>query len=309
MEIEDRVLGLARAVTRGCAPRYRQRTPPSKLVAVVVLLSTRPTLTSDEWISVRHLEHYLGKYDKFLAGPPGSPVRIDGFRVRTFPGKFFGSVVAINQVMLWPPFFRVFEEYRYILIYHLDSLVFSDQMERWCQSDLDYIGAPWIKCPDSPWVEKQRVGNGGFALMKVESALKVLYRRYEQAPRTFWLDMFARNSRRFRPAVGLLRKVQSTFPRVKLVNLLINEYDEVNDPGPSNRNVDIFWSDHAVSFLPEYKVASLEQGLEFAFEVAPQQCFEMNGRRMPFGCHAWGRYDRSFWEPHLLGVEQRVAAV
>jgi hypothetical protein len=26
----------------------------------------------------------------------------------------------------------------------------------------------------------------------------------------------------------------------------------------------------------------------------------MNGGNMPFGCHAWERYDRRFWEPHLL---------
>lgn len=274
-----------------------------------MLLSARPTLTADEWISVRHLEHYLGKYDKYLAGPPGSPVRLDGFRVQTFPGKFFGSIAAITQLGLWPPFFRAFEEYRYILMYHLDSLVFSDQMEKWCRTGLDYIGAPWITCPDSPWVKKERVGNGGFTLMKVESALKVLYRRYEQSPRTFWLDMFARNSRRLRPAVELLRKLQPTFSRSKIISTLLSEYEEVNNPGPSNRNNDIFWSDYAVSFLPEFKVASLEQGLEFAFEVAPRRCFELNGGKMPFGCHAWGKYDRSFWEPHLLGVERPLAPV
>ena len=53
-------------------------------------------------------------------------------------------------------------------------------------------------------------------------------------------------------------------------------------------------------YLPEFKVASLEQGLRFAFEASPRTCFEMNGGRLPFGCHAWGRYDREFWTPHLL---------
>jgi hypothetical protein len=34
--------------------------------------------------------------------------------------------------------------------------------------------------------------------------------------------------------------------------------------------------------------------------VAPRLCFELNGRKLPFGCHAWQRYDRGFWEPYLL---------
>jgi hypothetical protein len=26
----------------------------------------------------------------------------------------------------------------------------------------------------------------------------------------------------------------------------------------------------------------------------------MNNHRLPFGCHAWPRYDRMFWEPYLV---------
>jgi lipopolysaccharide/colanic/teichoic acid biosynthesis glycosyltransferase len=29
----------------------------------------------------------------------------------------------------------------------------------------------------------------------------------------------------------------------------------------------------------------------------------MNGRRMPFGCHAWERYDPEFWRPHVLAAD------
>ena len=43
-----------------------------------------------------------------------------------------------------------------------------------------------------------------------------------------------------------------------------------------------------------------DEGLRFSFEVAPRLCFELNGRRLPFGCHGWHRYDRTFWEPYLL---------
>ena len=66
------------------------------------------------------------------------------------------------------------------------------------------------------------------------------------------------------------------------------------------RHDDHFWSDEAVKYYPEFKVASVELGLRFAFEVAPRACFEQNNYTLPFGCHAWPRYDRDFWEPYLL---------
>jgi hypothetical protein len=70
--------------------------------------------------------------------------------------------------------------------------------------------------------------------------------------------------------------------------------------GKAGGNEDHFWSDEAVKYFPDFKVASIEEGLRFAFEVAPRLCFEMNNRTLPFGCHAWYKFDRTFWEPYLL---------
>src|SRR5690606_7208876 len=42
---------------------------PQKLVAVVVPASDRAELTADEEISLRHLLHFLGDYDRYLVLP------------------------------------------------------------------------------------------------------------------------------------------------------------------------------------------------------------------------------------------------
>jgi hypothetical protein len=47
-------------------------------------------------------------------------------------------------------------------------------------------------------------------------------------------------------------------------------------------------------------VAPVEEALGFSFEREPRYCFERNGGRLPFGCHAWNRWDRPFWEPYLI---------
>src|SRR5262249_34685566 len=162
--------------TRVCAPPRAVRTP-SKTVAIVIPLSADPRLTPEEEISLRQVSRVLGVYDKYLVTPDGLDVAKPGFHTVRFPRKFFGSAAAHARLMLRPEFYRTFEDYTYILIYHLDSLVLSDDLARWCLAGWDYIGAPWMPCDDTPWVREPRVGNGGFTLMHVGCVLRVLTNR------------------------------------------------------------------------------------------------------------------------------------
>jgi hypothetical protein len=288
-------------LTRMFVRPFKRRRPPSKTVAIVVPMSSRPGLTEDERISMRHLLRYLGNYDKFLLMPEGVDWHYEGFRAMKYPAKYFGSAAAHGKLLWSRSLYRDFLDYEYIFFYHLDALVFSDQLGDWCSKGLDYIGPPWIQCEDSPWVDRPRVGNGGFTLLRVESALKALTNRYLAEPTAFWLDLFSSHAPPW--SIRLLEKLEATFPNSKTVRSLMLEWRQMEDPAPHCRNNDIFWSDTAVTYLPEFKVASLEEGLSFAFEVSPRTCLEMNGGRMPFGCHAWARYDRAFWEPHLVPAE------
>lgn len=288
---------------------YRPKSRPTKLVAIVVPLSDRDGFLPEEQISLRHLTHHLGHYDKFVIAPPEREYDLPGFGVKRFPQKYFGSVPAHNHLLYNPMFFQAFEDYKYLFFYHLDSLAFSDQLKDWCERDFDFIGPPWLYSDETPWVTKPRVGNGGFALLKVESALKVLHNRYLAHPNTYWLDMFCRNHRALGPLIRFMERLKPRFPHSKLINTPLEELERWEDPGAHSRNSDMFWGDKAINYLPEFKVASFEEGLQFAFEVTPRRCFELNGGKVPFGCHAWARYDRSFWEPYLLrdeAVEQRA---
>lgn len=61
-----------------------------------------------------------------------------------------------------------------------------------------------------------------------------------------------------------------------------------------------FWTNRAMHYYPEFKIAPLELALRFSFECVPRYCFEKNNNNLPFGCHAWQKYDKKFWEPYLL---------
>lgn len=290
---------LIRALTSCIVRPFVRPRPASRQVAIVIPMSSRAELSADEEISMRQLLHHLGGYDKFLLVPEGVEMKFEGFRNIAFPSRFFGSAANHGKLLGTRGFYRAFLDYEFVFFYHLDSLVFSDQLADWCARDIDYIGPPWIRCEDSPWVDRPRVGNGGFTLLRVEAALKALTARYQDTPSAFWFDLFTAYS----PVwfVRFLERIEWFWPARRLMQ----EWREVHNPCHHNRNNDVFWSDMAAHYDPDFKVASLEDGLRFAFEVSPKTCLEMNGGEIPFGCHAWGRYDRAFWEPYLVREDSK----
>jgi hypothetical protein len=78
------------------------------------------------------------------------------------------------------------------------------------------------------------------------------------------------------------------------------------NPGIHGRNNDYFWSYDAPRYW-SFRIAPVDEALQFAFEAAPRLCFELNHRRLPFGCHAWMKFDREFWKPYLLSTTETAA--
>ncbi len=269
----------------------------AKRVAVVVPGYNRAQFTPDEEISFRQLEHFLGAYDKFLVVPQSLEIERAGYQLKRFADSYFGSANANNKLMLSPIFYQSFCEYQYVLIYHLDALVFSDRLLEWCDAGFDYIGAPWLQSVDSPWVGTFRVGNGGFSLRKVASFLRVLSsEKYWIDPDVYWQRISAGRPWYAR-CIHLPRK---WFKQIQRFNGVQREVERWPLRPGGIQNEDHFWSDRATHYDAEFKVAPFDVGLRFAFEVVPKQCFERANHVLPFGCHAWPRYDRAFWEPYLI---------
>lgn len=289
-----------RAVNRLVVPDYRPKKKPTKTVAIVIPFYARNEFLPDEELSLRQLSHFLPQHDKFLIFPFGTTIQRDGFEVMHIPRKFFGSQAAASRLLMWPPFYKAFQDYEYIFMHHVDSLVLADELVSWCRAGWDYIGPPWLPCADTPWVTKAAVGNGGFTLMKVESVLEVFHNRHRDAPTAFWSDMITRNGVRLRPIFRRLERVQRLFPASRILNRVVKDWQVSEDPNAYGANNDFFWSYDAIGYLPTFKVAPVDEGLRFGFEAAPRMCFELNHRRLPFGGHAWAKFDRSFWEPYLV---------
>lgn len=65
---------------------------------------------------------------------------------------------------------------------------------------------------------------------------------------------------------------------------------------PGYINEDIFFSMGKSNI---FNVAPIEIALKFSFEREVRKSFEYNERKLPFGCHAWERYDLKFWKPYI----------
>ena len=85
-----------------------------------------------------------------------------------------------------------------------------------------------------------------------------------------------------------LRKVQSS------IELLSREDDEILSTFKSNE--DLFFS---ISQCKEFRTAPVEVALQFSFEAEVRKCFQLAGNKIPFGCHAWEKYDFDFWKPYI----------
>lgn len=47
------------------------------------------------------------------------------------------------------------------------------------------------------------------------------------------------------------------------------------------------------------KMAPIELALEFSFDSNVRECFKRTNGKLPFGCHAWERYDFEIWKPFI----------
>ena len=255
-------------------------------------LSNRPELTADERISLRHLYRFLGRYDKYMVAPRSLDVDFRDFAIKRFDDRFFGSIKAHVRLLTSPEFYESFHDYTYILIHHLDAIAFSDQLEEWCATGLDLIGAANHGRSDHLSV----VGNGGFCLRKVESFLKVLRSdRYAVDPERYWAQLYAGRPWYVR-LPNLPRKYLKRLHRFNNVRRAIDMMIRETDPPLE----DVFFMQEGPKYCPGFRVATVEQALRFAFDETPRKAFELNHRRLPFGAHAWFKHDRAFWEPFLL---------
>jgi hypothetical protein len=260
-------------------------------------------LAAAEVLSIERTAGMLGRWPLYFVGPQRLRAHLEGlaqrfgtgFQVKTFDDDFFSGITGYNRLMRALGFYRAFEGHTHLLIAQTDALVLSDDLASWCERDVSYVGAPWFvggSFPERP-LRFWGVGNGGFSLRRLGDFVRVL-----ETPRRIPNFIKSRS--------GGDRGLSNWVRRLKHEHL----YAYNVEPFFSSANEDHFWGVLVPAACPFFHVPSPEEAIGFAFEVEPRLMLEMNGNRLPFGCHAWERYDRAFWEerlPWLRALDQPVS--
>ncbi len=265
--------------------------------AVVLIIAHKATLTPYEEISLQQVHRVLGHYPIWLICPRGLDVSayravVPEVRIDFIDPKWQASYAAFNQLKVQPFLYRRYRKYEYLLYYELDAFVFRDELAYWCEQGYDYIGAPWFT--DYNQTEKQDhaklhlVGNGGFSLHNVEAALRVCYSfSWIRRPKEVWKDY---------QSLNLKGKIWYLSWLIKNYSFGNNTFFLFNDLKLGEDN---YWGARVPRNFEWFRVAPVEEALKFSFELKPAQKYELNGYRLPFGCHAWAKHDLGFWRTHF----------
>jgi len=257
----------------------------------VVIPIYRETFSQYEMISLSQCLSVLGSHDIYIVLPNKLLTYIKSFdfivsgqvKLKTFSDTFFVDIPAYNKLLKSPGFYNAFSDYEYMLIHQLDAFVFEDKLEYWTSQGYDDIGAPLFEGHDLA-SENDRIvgqGNGGFCLRNISSCLRVLRS-------TRKLDYIRRFSDEPSFLRGLYRKIKHNF----IFNYSFYPFQPII-------NEDLFWAEVIPEKFNFFKVPDPSISIKFSFEVNPQILYSLNGNQLPFGCHAWWRYNFAFWKPHI----------
>lgn len=183
--------------------------------------------------------------------------------IQRFDAANFADIAGYNRLLLDPAFYQRFAAHSHLLILQTDAVVLRDELDAWCASPYDYLGAPW---PDGHELlvnldrfhgphgkrMKVHVGNGGISLRRIDKCIALLL-EFPQATQVF--SQTGSNEDLFFAFMGALSQ------------------DFV---------------------LPNEIVAS-----RFAMELRPAHYLAINGGHPPMAGHAWWKYEPAFWKALL----------
>ncbi|RJP46731.1 MAG: hypothetical protein C4548_02170 [Desulfobacteraceae bacterium] len=256
-----------------------------------------------EVLSLKQCVKVLGRYPIIFVCPASLPVDYYqsfaqqnhcNISFERFPDWYFTATSNYSKLLLTKDFYKRFADYEFILIYQLDAWVFEDKLEYWCEQDYDYIGAPWFEgfdlaTKDSPMLPI--AGNGGFSLRKVSAILKVL-------------NTFYREPKSLRRIIaegadnGVIAK-SFNFP-LSLFKFIFHKERFRPLWATTLLSEDRAIARHAQKACKDFKLAPPDVARRFSFEAQPRRLYEMNGKKLPFGCHAFEKHDFEFWKEFIM---------
>lgn len=210
------------------------------------------------------------------------------------------TVRTYSSLLFQGWFYRMFEEWDYMLIFQQDAWLLGgeEELAGWINKGYTYIGAPWTGHlgPDTP---DTGVGNGGFSLRHIDAMIRIC-----ESARSKYSPVF--RWRRLAYRMTLFRRYHlfpsSQWPLIfckRLVVFIAMSFGWHNTLIYFARIVGT-QEDHLISLFaplvyPWMRVPSMAEAAAFSVETNPRQTCAHYQVKRPLGCHAWAKHNREFW--------------
>jgi hypothetical protein len=249
-------------------------------VAIVIPIY-KDSLSDTEILSLKQCVKILGSYPVVFTAPQHLDFSIYAaycnnisYSILRFDDEYFADINGYNKLMLSAGFYKKLMQYKFILIYQLDAFVFKDELLYWCGKNYDFIGAPHPPHSNA---------NGDMQFLKgYKSFLKVVK------------SVFNINHQISNVGNGgfSLRKTKTFYRLLRFLNSKISNW--------GNNNEDGFFKYWGNILYPLVKLPDDATALMFSVETSPRQSLQKLNYALPFGCHAFEKYDWQTWEPYIM---------
>jgi hypothetical protein len=198
---------------------------------------------------------------------------------KAFDDTYFRNVDGYNKLLRASHFYQSFTQFEYLLIYQPDCWVFRDELDYWCGRGFDYIGAPWANDDN---LEKATAGSK---------------------------KLFLTTSLYFQKLLGIKKdwRVGNGGFSLRNIKASIRALDKRKTLSSNfHCNEDVYWGVFIPLVYPFFKVPNSDEAIPFCFEAEPERAYIINNRQLPFGCHAWQKYNHPFWSKWIK-IKGRLA--
>ncbi len=259
-----------------------------ELVAIIIPIY-KDIPGEDELISLRQTLKILHRYPIIFFAPESLNASFyeqqcagkATFIIKRFANEYFDGIKGYNRLMLSKEFYHNFLDYKYILVCQLDAYVFRDELEYWCSKGYDYIGAPYTFVDMDNYPIK--------VLTKYRSLLKNVKKYF---PWSYTFKQVGNGGLSLRNVKKTLFLLNFKKLRPKLWEILMED------------NFFQYWGN---ILFPVFKLPDVTEAARFSIELDPEKTFESIGKKLPFGCHAYRRYEPEFWKKHIEFADLKLS--
>lgn len=249
-------------------------------VAVIIPIY-KEALNNNELTSLNRCLDILSNHPIIFVGPESLNTEVYEnlcinkllFKIISFDNSYFENIDGYNKLMLSKEFYRTFLRYKFVLIYQLDAYVFKDELLYWCKQDYDFIGAPHT-------VHNNKINEIQF--LKGYSIFLALVN-----------NIFKTNHKISNVGNGgfSLRKTRTFYTLLFFLKFRVKHWGTNNEDG--------FFKYWGNILYPLTKLPSDETALRFSIETNPASSLAKLSNQLPFGCHAFEKYEPLTWQPYL----------